>query len=110
MSRRVMFAPIRPKPTIPICMKFSPSGRTRAEWCEERSALAVTEHPWIRGNLSQRFLHRCRESFQPGRKIGPEMHPQRPSTAFCKHLEVSARLGGFHYTERVFLAGHRRGV
>ena len=45
---------------------------------------------------------------QAGCNILPEMHPQRAASAFGEHLEIAARLRGFHNAEGIFLPGHRK--
>src|SRR5712692_8680524 len=89
MSRRAMLPPIRPRPTIPICMlAVLPSG------------------PWI-SLLRRRLDDRVLERHEPALHVLAEVDPQRAAPTLDEHLEIALRLGRLHHTERVPLARHR---
>src|SRR5438128_12177970 len=85
MSRRAMFPPIRPRPTIPICMMSVPPHRVP---------------------LSDRLLDGRPQRLEPAPDVGAQMDPQGATAALDEHLEIPTRLRGLHDAERVCLPGH----
>src|SRR6266702_7182184 len=77
-----MLPPIRPSPTIPICIVTLRSG--------------------------QRPPDRSLERGKAGLDIAPEMHAERAPTAFGEHLEVGARLRGLHDPEACAVSRDRQ--
>src|SRR5258706_9238773 len=75
-----MFPPMRPKPTIPMCMRVLSS----AERLDD-------------GLLKPR---------ETGGDVGPEMHPDGAAATLVQHLEIAARRGVDHRAEAVFASGH----
>src|SRR5258705_656496 len=75
-----MLPPMRPKPTIPICMNVLSSGE----------------------RLHDGLLQPC----QSGSDIASEMHPDGAAPAFVQHVEIAARRGVDHGAETVFASVH----
>src|SRR5438270_2625581 len=76
-----MLPPMRPKPTIPTCMKFLSSGEGLHD-----------------GLLQPR---------QSRSDVGPKMHPDGAPPAFVQHLEIASRRRIDHCAETVFASGYR---
>src|ERR1700687_1191546 len=76
-----MLPPMRPKPTIPICMKVLSSGEGSRD--------------------------RLLQPRQPGGDVCPEMHPDGAPPAFVQHLEIAPRRGIDHGAETVFVSRYR---
>src|SRR5580704_6169572 len=99
MRRRVIFAPMRPRPTIPNCMLHSFD-------CDASRPSGVT--PALCEKLTQCCLNRRCELPQSRAYIAPQMHPQRATTPFGQYLEIPARLRRLHHPECVLLLRHRQ--
>src|SRR4029077_20095178 len=113
IRRRVMFAPMRPNPTIPICIECSPheaqAPRAMRRLIVHRGAMRdFCQYPAV--NLPQGLFDRCQQCAQPRLEIGPEMHAQGAAAALGQNLEITTGLCGLHRAERVFLPGHREVV
>src|SRR6266700_1656751 len=81
MSRRAMLPPMRPKPTIPICMDVLSS--------------------------AERLNDRLLQSRKTSSHIRSEMHPDGAPPAFVQHVEIASRRRIDHGAEAVIAAGHR---
>src|SRR5712692_5781058 len=85
IRRRTMLAPIRPSPTIPICIA--------------QLLLAA---------LPQRFFDSRAQSREARGHVGAQVHAERAAAALRQNLEVAARLRGLHHPKRVRLPWHRQ--
>src|SRR4029077_3999718 len=109
IKRRVMFAPMRPNPTIPICIECSPheaqAPRAMRRLIVHRGAMRdFCLYPVV--NLPQGLFDRCQQRVQPRMEIGAEMHAQGAAAALGQYLEITASLCRLHGAERVLLSGH----
>src|SRR5271156_2105648 len=95
-----MFAPMRPRPTIPNCMCCSLNARSALSEVEGAS-LAVA------AKLSQCLLHRRCQGRQTRFHI-VQMHAEGTPSALGQHLKIAASLRGFYHAESVLLFGHRQ--
>src|SRR5436309_6987658 len=85
-SRRAMLPPIRPSPTIPICMVSAP----------------------LVASSGDRLLDGRAQLLESGRHVRSQVHPQRAAAPLLEHLEVAAGLRRLHHSERVCLSRHRQ--
>src|SRR6185503_5476035 len=94
MRRRTMLAPIRPRPTMPICI-------------DVLRCPSVTRRVRL-----QRALERCLERLQTGADVCAQMHSECPSVTLDENRKVATCFSGLDDAERIFPAGHRnvRGV
>src|SRR5579872_73218 len=116
MSRRVIFEPMRPKPTIPNCMTDSyeqqPMANCISCGCPTSPAFARSGNfeyqgcGYISPKKLQRLLYCRLQRCQAVLQILAQVHSQCASSALRQHLEVPARLRRLYDAERIFLSGH----
>src|SRR3954470_5632275 len=95
MSRRTMFAPIRPSPTIPSCIGLSlPRDSTSAV---QTSACS-----------SQRLFDCRANRAQTGADVRAKVNPEGATPPLGQHLEIAARLRRLDDAECVRLPRHRQ--
>ena len=82
IRRRAMLPPMRPSPTMPICIVHS-----------------------LQIALFERRIHGASQLGQALVDV-LEMDAQRAAAAFHQHLEIPARLRSLHHAEAVVMAGH----
>src|SRR5208337_338216 len=95
IRRRVILAPMRPRPTIPNCIA-APQTAIKGSY--------IPCGPDSRRQLQSLFYQCCqlRESCS---YVAAEVHAQRAAIAVGQNLEVSASLCRFHHSESVLLSG-----
>src|SRR6188508_845896 len=95
MRRRTMLAPIRPSPTIPICIECVLLKRA---W---RIAGALA------GRGEWRLVDEARERFETGGDVGAEMDAEHAAASLREHGDVAPGLRRLDDAERVLLPRHR---
>src|SRR5215471_21649850 len=110
INRRVIFAPMRPNPTIPSCMRFSlpRSHASSPDFAALRRPLPGRTAPAPRGWTLDTLLNRRVQRGESRFQIFSQVDAQRPAPAFRQNLEIPAGLCRFHHAKRVFLAGNRQ--
>src|SRR6202158_109984 len=108
ISRRVIFAPMRPNPTIPNCMSVAPSSRLSSAGVPPAVARAPPPRSRSPNRSLKSLLTRRLQGCQPRLQIAAQMHPQRSPPAVSQYLEIPTRLRCLHDHERIFLSRHRQ--
>src|SRR5215467_12042771 len=87
MRRRTIFAPIRPRPTIPSCIR----------------PLFELRNPNLREHAADYGVEFRQVSFD----VNAEVNPQSAALPIRQHLKIPARLRCLHDAERVLLSRYR---
>src|SRR5436190_2574739 len=121
IRRRTMFAPMRPRPIIPICITKFPLYEFSVKLCVSSQVSVVNDSRTSLTTEAEEASHRSTEEksdqslldcrlqlSQSGINIRTQMNAQSPASTLSQHGKVSARLRGFHEPKTIFLTRHRQ--